>query len=206
MGSYSIQSIVDSVEAILEDESNERWTPDDFVTYCNRGMEKICAIKPDAYTVRENVTLVAGTVQSIPERRHRLIRPIRNMGAAGNKPGSAIRYVTFDMLNDFSPDWHSADNADEVDDVLYDSNHPLEFWVSPPAYGKKIELLMAAIPDAVTIDGTLPILDIYRTPLIYLMCGYAHQANRNDVDINKSKEFIGMAMMELGVQVQGEQK
>jgi hypothetical protein len=200
MGTYSIQSIVDSVETILEDESNERWSEDQLVEYCNRGMEKICTIRPDAYTVRENVTLVAGTAQTLPVRRHRLIRPIRNMGASGTKPGTAIRFVSFDMLNDFAPDWHTVDNAKAVDDVLYDANHPLEFWVSPPATGFLIELLMAAIPDVVEINDRLPILDIYRTPLIYLMCGYAHQANRNDVDMAKGREYIGMAMMELGAQ------
>jgi hypothetical protein len=207
MGSYSIQSIIDEVEATLEDEENERYTPDNMLAYYNRAIEAVCRIKPDAYTVRENVTLVSGTVQSLPARRHRLIRPVRNMGGTGDNPGPSIRLVEFDSLNDFNPGWHTEDNSTSVDDVLYDESHPLEFWVSPPAPGNQIELIMAALPDAAEeADGTISILDIYRTPLIYFMVGYAHQSNRSDVDLNRGKEFIGMAMAELGVQMQGEAK
>lgn len=204
MGSYTIQSLVDAVETNLEDESNDRWSEPDHVGYCNRAIEAVCRWKFNAYTVRENIQLAAGAVQSLPAKRTMLVRAVRNMGATGNASGSAIRTVNLDSLNDFDADWHNADNGTSVDDVLYDKDHPLEFWVYPPAANYYIEVITAGIPAEVVIGGTLPILDIYRTPVIYLMTGYAHQANRADADFEKGKAYIQMAMTELGIQTQGE--
>ena len=200
MGSITILSLVEESAKKLEDEDYDRYTPTDLVTFCNMALETVCRIKPNAYSVRENVQLVSGSVQSLPSRRHALIRPVRNMGSTGSAPGAGIRLVDLDTLNDFDIDWHTTDDATAVSDIAYDPMHPLEFWVYPPATNYYVELITAAIPDAVDIDGVLPIPDIYRLPVIELITGYALQANRADASFSRGAGYIQSAMINLGVQ------
>lgn len=204
MGSITIQALVTETAGDLEDPSHDRWAEVDLVNDCNRAIETVCRWKPDAYSVRENIQLATGAVQSLPARRHQLIMPIRNRGATGNVEGNAIQFTAFDTLNGFDTSWLNAENGTSVDDVLYNPRHPEEFWVYPPASGYYIEVLMYGIPDTVTISDTLPLQDIYRTPLVYLMTAYSLQNNRADANFAKAKEYIQMAMVELGVQDKAE--
>lgn len=201
---YLVATIVAQVAADLEDAGFTRWSQDDFVAFYNRAVASVCRHKPDAYTVRGNVQLVAGPIQSLPALGHRLIRPTRNMGANGSDPGSAIRLVDLDSQVDFDPSWYVAEDSTEVSDVLYDDAHPEEFFVYPPAVGYYIEILYAAVPAQADIDGTLPLKDIYYEPVQNFMKGYALQGNRSDADFNKANGYLALAFSGLGLQMQNE--
>lgn len=183
----------------LEDSGYTRWSQAKWIDYFNSAIKEVCRFKTDAYVVRGNVTLVDGNIQSLPDRGYHLIRPVRNMGG-GTVPGKGIRYTSLDAQSDFDVDWYEQENAIEVDDVFYDSRHPTEFWVSPPAPAYVIEIIYAATPAAVTLTDNFPLLDIYEMPAIYFAKAYAHQANRNDVDMAKANAFFELGFSSLGVQ------
>ncbi len=200
----TIQSLVDRSAKEVEDLKMERWDYTDWVNYANEAIVAVCRHKPDAYTVRGNVKLVAGSVQSLPADGNQLIRPMRNMGANGSVAGSGIRLVSLDSSTDFDVDWHIADDATSVDDVMYDPDHPLEFWVSPPAPNYYIELIYSAIPTRITLSSNLPIRDIYEMPVIYFMLGHALTSNRADADFARGEAYLDLAFSSIGIQRQGE--
>ena len=183
----------------LEDAAFARWTQLKWVEYFNSAIKEVCRLKSDAYTVRGNVTLVAGNIQTLPADGYRLIRPTRNMGG-GTVAGKAVQFVNLDPQNSFDDTWYTQEDAAEVDDVFYDDRHPLEFFVSPPAPTYRLEIIYAAIPAAVVLAGNFPLNDIYETPAIYFAKGFAYQANRNDVDFSKSQAFMDLGFSSLGIQ------
>jgi len=199
----TISSLVSSTAANLEDSGFARWTQTELVEYCNRAIEDVCRLKPDAYTVRSTIQLTSGPIQTLPTGGHRLIRATRNMGENGAVPGDAIRHVNLDAKTDFDLAWYADANATQVDDVMYDEANPLEFYVSPPAL-VYIEIIYAAIPTSVTISDNLPLLDIYRTPILYFMQAFALQSNRSDADFARANAYLGLAFSSLGLQMQNE--
>lgn len=196
----TIQSMVTRAAKELEDSGYGRTLESDWVNYFNSAIKQICTLKSDAYTVRGNVQLVSGVIQSLPTGGTRLIRPTRNMGIAGNVAGNSVRFVVLDAQNSFNESWYSQTNSDAVEDVFYDERHPLEFFVSPPAPNYYLEIIYAATPAVVTISSNFPLIDIYETPAIYFAKGFAHQANRADVDFNRGNAFMDLGFSSLGLQ------
>ncbi len=196
----TIESMGARAAGELEDSVYVRWLQSEWVNYFNSAIKQICALKPDAYTVRGNVLLVAGAIQSLPAAGHRLIRPTRNMGSNGTTVGNAVRFVNLGPQNDFNEAWYSQENGASVDDVFYDERHPLEFFVSPPASGYYLEVIYAAIPALVVIGSNFPLRDIYETPAMYFAKGFAHQANRNDADFARGQSFMDLGFSSLGLQ------
>ena len=196
----TITSMVTRAAVEVEDSAYGRWTQLNWVDYFNSAIKEICRLKFDAYTKRANVVLASGVIQALPSDGHRLIRPTRNMGADGVTVGNAVRFVELDPQNSFSETWYSQTNGTSVDDVFYDSRHPLEFFVSPPASTYYLEIIYAAIPAVVVIGSNFPLIDIYETPAIYFAKGFAHQANRADVDFNRANAFMELAFSSLGLQ------
>ncbi len=200
----TIQSLVDYAAKEVEDIDGDRWDYTDWVEYTNKAIADVCRLKPDAYTVRGNVKLVAGSVQSLPSDGHQLVRPMRNMGANGLLPGAGIRLVSLDSSTDFDVDWHTEPDATSVDDIMYDPNHPLEFWVFPPAPNYYVELIYAALPTDVVLSDNLPIIDIYKNPVIHFMLGHALSSNRADADFARGQKYFSLAYSSLGIQHQSE--
>lgn len=202
----TITSMVTRAAAEVEDSAFGRWSQNNWVDYFNSAIKEIIRLKPDAYTVRANVLLASGVIQTLPAGWHRLIRPTRNMGETGTTVGNVIRYVQMDSQDGFNEAWFAQSNGTSVDDLFYDERHPLEFFVSPPCPNYYIELIGAAIPSLVTIGSNFPLLDIYETPAIYFAKGFAHQANRADVDFARGQAFMDLAFSSLGLQTGSEAK
>lgn len=201
----TIQSLVDNAAGEVEDFDMERWSYVDWVKYANLAFADVCRFKPDAYTVRGNVKLVAGSVQSLPADGSQLIMPMRNMGANGILPGGGIRFVSLESSTDFDVDWHTADDSTSVDDIMYDPTNPLEFWVSPPAPNYYVELIYSALPTAVTLSDNMPVRDIYESSVKYFMLSHALHSNRADADFTRGQAYYSLALSTLGVQLTGEQ-
>jgi len=202
----AITDMVDRAARELEDSAFGRWSQSNWVDYINSAIKEVCRLKPDAYTVRENVQLANGNIQSLPTDAYRLIRPTRNMGLDGIEAGNVVHFVKLDPQNSFDDTWYTQEDGTAVDDVLYDEQHPLEFWVSPPAPSYYIEIICSKIPSVVTISSNLPLIDFYETPVIYFAKGFAHQANRNDVDFSRSQAYMDLGFSSLGIQKSNERE
>ena len=125
------QVIIDDIEAILQDETNDFWTEAEHLKSINDGMKEICVIKPDAYVTTASVVLVAGVTQSLPAGGFQLIEITHNMGVSpGTTPGKAIRLIDRKVLDAIKPNWRAATASATIDYYIYNEEIPLSFSVS----------------------------------------------------------------------------
>ena len=166
----SVQSVVDRVQAILQDTTGIRWpVVSELVLFINDAQREIALLKPDASAVNTTVTLAAGTKQDIPTAGNRLLRVVRNMSAASNGTGKrAVRLVSRDILDSQTPNWHDptvtgdAAHTNIVKHYVYDEQNPRNFYVYPGVSGNAyVEIVYAANPATVTQSGNLSIPDIF---------------------------------------------
>lgn len=166
----SVQSVIDRVQATLQDTTGIRWpVNDELVLWVNDAQREIALLKPDASATNETITLTSGTKQSIPSGGNRLLRVVRNMSAASAGTGKrSIRLVSREILDSQTPDWHDpsvtgdAAHTSVVKHYMYDEQDPRNFYVYPGVSGSAyIEIVYSANPATVTSSDNLSIPDIY---------------------------------------------
>lgn len=139
-----------------------------WLDWLNDAQRAVVLVRPDASAVTENIILVAGTKQTLPAARERLLDVTRNMGA-GSTPGKVLKFIDRPALDDVNPDWMTAASASPVREVIYnDKKDPLTFWVNPPAVANwRIEAVMSASPTDVTDpdNGDIDLGDLYAPPM-----------------------------------------
>jgi hypothetical protein len=125
----------------------KRWTQASLVTYLNDGQRAIAKYVPQSCSRVDAIKLVPGTKQSlsfIPAASvipsdgsepadvsgNALMGLTRNMGSDGLTPGNAIRLVSRDTLDLYSPSWHT-DTDKVVSGFTYDPRTPKVFYVTP---------------------------------------------------------------------------
>ncbi|MCB0627958.1 MAG: hypothetical protein KDC43_29535 [Saprospiraceae bacterium] len=159
--------VTDAAAEILQDTAGVAWSPAQLVAWLNEAQRAVAVLRPDASSVTGNVDLTAGTKQSLPAGGIRLLAVIRNTGADGSTIGGAIRLVERASLDDYTPDWHSADPGVAVE-YIYDEKFPTVFWVNPPsAGGVKVEASYAVTPaDCADVNAAIALDDIYQPALL----------------------------------------
>jgi hypothetical protein len=166
----SVQSVIDRVQATLQDTTGVRWpVVGELVLWVNDAQREIALLKPDASAKNTTVTLVAGTKQDLPSDGNRLLRAVRNMSAAsGGTGGRAVRLVQREILDAQSPSWHDptvtgdAAHTAIVKHYVYDEQNPRNFYVYPGVSGDAyLEIIYSANPSTVAQGDNLDIPDIY---------------------------------------------
>lgn len=168
MGTLTAQSIVDKAEQILQDATNVRWTEAELLGWLNDGQRQIALMRPDASVTNGNITLVAGTKQSLPASGLRLLDVVRNMGVGGATAGTAVRLVDREVLDAQRPDWHSETASASIKHYVFDARNPKTFYVYPPATGTSptVEAIYSVAPADVLIAAAITLDDIYQNPLL----------------------------------------
>ena len=171
-----VSTILSRCRTQLIDAGATRWTDAELYQWIADGCRAITAIVPSATATTNIQSLVAGTLQSIPDNGHMLFNVVRNFDTTGTVPGRAIRLVTRSVLDGFLPNWHSAPASPIVQNYVFDPLVPDVFYVYPPNNGLgKVELTYAlAIADFTDPTTQLPIWDIYQTPLFDYTMYRAH--------------------------------
>lgn len=184
MPTITAQSIINKAKTVLQDTTNVRWLDAELLGYLNDGQREIASRRPDACSFVENLTLVAGTRQAIPDAGTSLLRAVRNMGTSGTSPGRAIRHVPMDLLDASNPNWHSVAGSNDILHVAVDGRAPHVFYTYPPALaGTRIEIIYAAPPaEVASVGAAITVDDIYATPLLDYVCFRAY---------TKDQELVG---------------
>ncbi len=171
--SIAILDLLTECRYQLMDDTGIRWPDLELVGYVNQAQREICNYKPDAIVKNENLTLVAGTKQSLPATAIRLLTVVRNTRAqVTDNTGSvtttatsrSIRAVSRETLDRFVPTWHSDTPHAEVKHFMFDDTDPTNFYVYPaqPASGfGVVEVLYTDHPSTVTINSNLEVADAY---------------------------------------------
>src|SRR5690554_214108 len=107
----TVAEIVNNAKRIMQEvnpdgsvaDEGVRWKNDEFGGWLNEFYQAAVGLKPDASTVNEEVTLVAGTKQGIPATGLRLLDVIRN--TTGKMTGISV--TTRQSLDTVRRAWHS---------------------------------------------------------------------------------------------------
>ena len=172
-----------SVGTTLQDVAPQyrRWPERELVVYLNYAQRAIAKYLPQAGSRVDVVRLAPGTKQdfttvlaanikmgdgsvSADSYGIALLGWTRNMGADGLTPGRAIREPVDRYVKDTgNPDWHSADAATVVRELVFDKAVPLVAYASPPVHASTpvwIEQSWMAEPNRVA-DGGAPASELY---------------------------------------------
>ena len=155
------RSILNRAAALLNDEEHVRWSEAELLEWLNDGQRAVAkGPSTDAYVLRNSVTAVEGTVQSLPDGAIRLVDVVKN-GSGGSVLQSD--YAIVDILGSA---WR-AGSTGEAETYFYDERNPLEFEVYPPqAGGETLEVVYNAQPGDAIINGDIAISDMYADSLI----------------------------------------
>ena len=203
------QVIIDDIEAILQDESNDFWASTEHLKAINDGMKEIVTIKPDAYIKTDSIALELGINQSIPSGGIQLIDITHNMGVSpGTAPGANIRLVTRKVLDLLEPGWRIATASATVDRYMYDLRNPLNFQVSPPqpasGFGY-VNMIYSNTPTEIAIGDTILVADIYRTALFYYGLSRAYlKTSEVAASAEKAVAYYNAFLNVLGIRQQAE--
>lgn len=216
MGTVVGTEIVQRAMHTLNDASNVRWSLAELLGWLNDGQREIAILRPDSSTQVAPVPLAPGnTLQSLPTAPNatRLIDVIRNMGTDGQTPGTPIRLVAREELDQYRPSWHTDAASMAVKNYVYDGRSPRSFYVYPrPAQAIAVELHMNVVPADVTMldvsggafDSTISLDDVYQTALYDFVVFRALSKNtdaKNDQEAVRSYQAF---LNRLGLKLQAD--
>jgi hypothetical protein len=125
----TVGDIVSGARKILSDDDEVRWSNSELILWLNDCYSVLPQVKPSECTVGEELTLIAGTKQSIPSDAERLVDITHN--TAGEL--GAIEVITRKELNSALPGWHREPGTEDIERYVFDEMAPKEFFVYPPA-------------------------------------------------------------------------
>ena len=168
MGTVTVNQIIIRCLNVLGDTSGVRWASPELTDWVNDAQRQIAVTQPEASSKIANLTLVAGTKQTLPVGSIMLVRLNRNMGSSGTVPGEAPRRVSMAMMDMHRPTWNADTATLVVKNWMYDTRTPRVYYVYPPMSGATtLEAEYSVIP-AVVASGTdtIALDDFYVNPII----------------------------------------
>lgn len=182
-----VRSILNRAAALLNDEEFVRWEESELLEWLNDG-QRVIARGPttDAYVVRDNVTAVAGSVQSLPAAGIRLVDVVKNVS-----DGSSIRQSDLAMFDMLGGNWRHA-SPGLAENFFYDERNPKEFEVFPPQIGgERIEIVYNAQPGDATVNGDIIIDDMYADSLIDYLAyrGFSKDTEDSSAELGRATAF-----------------
>ncbi len=183
MATTKVATLIDTAGIILQDTSQVRFPQAELLTFLNDAQREIVLHRPDAKTLNQNMTCVAGSKQSIPTTGLRLIDVVRNDG------GRAVTQIDRKILDETLPNWHNttADATKKIEHFVYDPADPKNFYVYPNATtSMDIEIIYSTAPADLTYSASqvISLDDIYANAILDYMLYRAYQ---------KDSEYAGNA-------------
>ena len=157
----TVRSILNRAASLLNDEEFVRWEESELLEWLNDGQRAVAkGPATDAYVLRDDITAVTGTVQSLPSDGIRLVDVVRTSA------GGAIQQSDYAIVDMLSSAWRAAATG-PAENYFYDERNPTQFEVYPPQVGGEfIEVVYNAQPGDATISGNIIISDMYADSLI----------------------------------------
>jgi hypothetical protein len=201
MGTILASAIIDTVEEILDDTENDRWSEASLLGYLNTIQGSIVGFKPNTNVENEAVICIAGTKQSIPTAGIQLINIVRNMGTDGTVPGRSVVKGDLEQFNVIERDWHSETAAVATELFFFDDQDPRHFYVYPPqpasGFGY-LEQVYSKAPTDIIISSAITLSDIYediiKNGILYL--AYARETDSDS--LNQSRAYFELFATQLG--------
>jgi hypothetical protein len=188
--------IVDDVRGILIDDDFTEWTDQDLLGFVTDAGRLLSNFKPDAYTKREPVPLVAGTEQTLPADGIAILDADENEASR-----RAVTMVDKELLDTENRFWPAGTRQRDVHHWCADPRDPRRFTVTPPNDGTgSLVMVYGAAPPALTsTSDPIVYVDTYKYPLtcFALHRAYAEQSRKGDSA--KSQQWLANGLQALGI-------
>lgn len=188
------------VRVTLIDASKTTWSDAELLDYLNQAIRATCFEKPDTYTLRDEIGLVAGTEQTLPTDAIALLDIYRNSAGSGGD-GRVVTQVDEALLEEANRFWPAATQQTQVEHFTADPRDPRRFTVFPPNNGAgAVEVLYGAVPAAMaTLSAQLPVADSYESPFRDFMLAYAYAKSTQRQDLAKTGYYMQSWARKLGI-------
>ena len=203
-----VQEIINRVADLLLDldrsDEEARWTNAELFRWINDSRMAIITRRPQAGAVIQTVSLVAGTLQTVPDDAVSFLDAIRNIGQDGVSPSRSIRRIDRQNLDDDDLYWHKSAHKPEISQYSFDDRIPRRFYVYPPAKaGTKIEIAFSRNPDEITrITDSLDFQPEYTDAVVNYVCYRAKSKDSQYANAGEAAAFYSAFNDALGTQNQ----
>ena len=184
MGTLLVSALIVNYRRILLDPSpGVTWFDPALLAMVNQAERAICAVKPEAYTIKGSIPMVAGTHQTIPAQGTAILDIYEN--AVGKRRVSQVNRALLDASNRFWPD---ATTEVPVQHWTADPRDPTRFEVTPPNDGTgAVIALYGTTPTPIAgVGNAINLPDIYEMPIQAFVLAKAYAENTVRQDLTKS--------------------
>lgn len=182
----AVSTIAGRARTTLIDANARTWSDDELVDYVIQGVNKACALLLDLYVDVVQHALDPGMRQMLPEGALVLI------DATTNGDGGPVTQQARNELARTQRTWGNSAGG-QPSFFCYDKRAPQTFLVFPPAdSGASIELVVGAMPPALTSSDELPISAWFENALWAFACGMALAKNTTRQDLTKTAQFMAL--------------
>lgn len=163
---------IERAQVILRDKTGRYFKESDLWLWLCDGQREVALQVPEAAAVTENLALVDGVTQSIPDTSHCLIDIPRNT------TGETIRLIMKDIMDDLRPDWAKDTGSTTVQHYMYERDaagrpkRPRNFEVWPPVLNVTTPATVTAT--VVCISSAMPDDSSYETDEFLVDVTYAN--------------------------------
>lgn len=156
------QVIIDSVNATINDPNNVVYSISQKISALNEAILATAMYRPDAAVIMTNISVTAGSKQTLPSDCVRLLKVVRNIN--NSQAGNSVRLMDINRISDRVVDWHTK-TGNDILEYGYDVINPLVFWVYPSltsVTNRSLEIIYQKALSPITLASeTFPINDIY---------------------------------------------
>lgn len=183
---------------LLDPAPGVAWSDAELLTMLGEVQRSACGLRPDLYTLREPIPMVAGTLQTLPDGGTALIRLDENVTGAINAGvftvathGQRCRLVDVALLDAATLTWPADTPQRTVLEYAADAKDKRRFQVTPPndgtgwvvAHWCGTPLPLAATTDPISLD------DNYALLLKHGLLAEAYAANTKRQDLTKATYY-----------------
>jgi hypothetical protein len=187
MGTVTAATLINRAGYLLEDTSNVTWTRVELLDWLNEAQSQVVTFVPTANVIRQNLTLAAGTLQTLPEGAITLMDVPRNV------EGPSVRLVSREIMDAGPVDWYTYKAASVVKNYVYNNDEGGVFHVFPPNTGTgNVVIVYSKVPAVLTNEAqTISVEDTYQAALVNYMVFRAYSKDTDYADGSKASSYFG---------------
>ena len=121
-----VDDIINSVATTLLDTAHRGWPRSELVGYINEALAATAGAKPDFYTVEQDISMVAGITQALPEGGLSIFNVSKNVVSS-----RVVTQVDGALLDEANRWWPAATQEVDVEHFTADPRDPRRFSITP---------------------------------------------------------------------------
>jgi len=202
--------IIVTVQRQLQDVTGVSYPAEDLIPYMNLFFAELIGVVPSAYNVTEDIGLVAGAKQTLPEGTKKLLNVICNISGSVYV-GPAPTILPRSTLDTLIPSWQLFTSSKTVLNVIRDEDDSYVFYTFPPqpvGTDQKLRVILSMLPTAIEDQSDdFPLEESYKLPCInYMLYLTLREETTIPNALNKANMCLEMFYKELGVEMTQQKK